>query len=108
MCHLVVCPPQLEAEHWLQVFSFEQHIAFEAIAQISGVSQRCLRYDFVNFGGEDETKILHGESEKHRTILPAGFYVWGAIWEKKVVRNWRIWNLSRSNGRGWVGGVFRQ
>jgi hypothetical protein len=28
------------------------------------VGKRCLFHDFVNFGGEDETKILHWESEK--------------------------------------------
>lgn len=58
MGHLIVCSAQLEAEDWLQVLALEQHIAFQAVAQVGCVRERRLVNDLVDARGEDETEIL--------------------------------------------------
>jgi hypothetical protein len=58
MGHLVVGAAQLEGENGKQIFSLEQDLAFESIAEIDGVSQGSLRYDIVDLCGRDESNIL--------------------------------------------------
>lgn len=68
MCHLVVSAAQLEAEHGLQVFSFQEDVAFQAIAEVDGVCEWCFDGGFVDARCEDESQVLRAE-DLAKTIL---------------------------------------
>ena len=39
MCHFVVRAAQFEAEYWLLIFTLQENLAFEAVAEVDRVSQ---------------------------------------------------------------------
>ena len=73
MGHFVVSTTKLEREDGLKIFSFEEDIAFESIAEVYGVSQGSRLYNIVDFGGENETKILNHEKLAYRFFKRTAF-----------------------------------
>ena len=66
--HLVVCASQFEAEDGLQVLALKQHIAFETVAQVGGVSERRFLDHFVNTRGQNEAKVLSDGSARPNSL----------------------------------------
>ena len=60
VCHLVVCPPQLEAEDGLLVFTLQEHPVLQALAQVFGRLQGGLHGHVVHTGGEDFFQVIGG------------------------------------------------
>jgi len=58
MSHLVVSTPKLEGEHWLQIFSLDQDVTFQAVAEIDCMREWRSLDDIVYFGCQDQTKVL--------------------------------------------------
>lgn len=53
MCHLVVCPSKLEAEDWLEIFSFQKDFAFEPVAEVNGVREGSF-FDHIGDAGRED------------------------------------------------------
>jgi hypothetical protein len=58
MCHFIICAAQLEAEHRLEIFAFEENITFQSVAQVCCVCEGSFGDNFVDAGGEDKAEIL--------------------------------------------------
>ena len=58
--HLVVRPPQLEAEDRLLVFTLQEHPVLQALAQVFGRLQGGLHGHVVHTGGEDFFQVIGG------------------------------------------------
>lgn len=89
--HLVVSAAQLEAEDGEEVFTLEEHTAFEAIGEVDGRGEGGFCHDIVDPGGEDEAQVVGvavGEEEGGWDRGEGG----GAAGE--------------FSGWGWVRGVF--
>lgn len=87
MGHFVICAAQLEAEHRLQILSFEQDIAAQPRGQIGGMGKRSLGDNFVDARSEDESQVLLAESEAIAwSELGSGFlYIWVAIGKQEII-----------------------
>lgn len=72
MSHLVVSATQLEAEDGLQVFTLQHDLAFQTVAEVDGMRQRCLLHDFVDARGQDETEILLDGQRQRRVSKGSG------------------------------------
>lgn len=70
MCHLVVGSPQLETENRLQVFPFQENIAFQSVAKIDCMSQWCFLDHVIHPRSENETEILMKCQEQVFTQSP--------------------------------------
>jgi len=58
MCHFIVCTSQLEAEDRLQIFSLQENLTFQAVAEVGGMCELRLVDHFVDSGGKDQTEVL--------------------------------------------------
>jgi hypothetical protein len=58
MCHFIVCTSQLKAEDWLQIFSLQENLAFQAVAEVGGTRELRLVDHFVDSGGKYQTQVL--------------------------------------------------
>lgn len=58
MGHFVVGASELEREDRLEVFTFEEDPAFEAVREVGGVGEGSFFDDFVDAGGEDEAEVV--------------------------------------------------
>ena len=76
MRHLVVGASELEREYRLKIFSFEENIAFQPVAEIDRMSQRCLLDDIVNLGSQYEAKILYLVSTTSLIGPEIRSYIW--------------------------------
>ncbi len=71
MRHFVVSASQLEGEDRLEVLSFEKYIAFQAIAEIDGMSQRSRLDHVVNLCRQDQSQILSMRSARCMISKPS-------------------------------------
>jgi hypothetical protein len=58
VCHFVVCAAQLEAENGLQVLALKHDVAFESVAEVGCMCERCLVDDLVDTRCKDESQVL--------------------------------------------------
>lgn len=79
--HEIIRPPDLEAEHLLQIFSLQVHLVPELRAEVRRMDERGLGEDVVHFGGEDEAEV-----------------VWVARWEDVVRSETGPWRRGRRAG----------